>query len=77
MIRVPNATNAVEVEVVNDYLDFLDNGYKVRVAHFDNSLWFISLIHRWNGNTIVMRYKGGKATIEKNRKVVKKIPTNF
>lgn len=77
MNQAPVPKNTIEVEVLNEYFDFLDNGYQVRVAHFDDDLWFMSLVHRWNKNFIIIKYKNGTATIEKNRKIVKRIPSNF
>lgn len=62
---------------MKEYLDFLANGYVVRVKSESSVMFFASLIHRWNGNRITIRYRDEKARIEKNGKVVKKWPSNF
>ena len=62
----------VQIEVVNDYLDLLQNQYMQIFASIHPEWWFIKLRHLVNGRTLILEWQGESATLREGKNVLKR-----
>lgn len=61
----------VQIEVVEDYLDLLKNGYMNMFAVYDDTFWVIKVRHLINGRVLTFRWSNERATLSEGKKVLK------
>lgn len=61
----------VQIEVVEDYLDLLKNGYINMFAVYDDTFWVIKVRHLINGRVLTFRWSNERATLSEGKKVLK------
>lgn len=60
-----------QIEVVEDYLDLLKNGYINMFAVYDDTFWVIKVRHLINGRVLTFRWSSERATLSEGKKVLK------
>lgn len=60
-----------QIEVVEDYLDLLKNGYINMFAVYDDTFWVIKVRHLINGRVLTFRWSNERATLSEGKKVLK------
>ena len=60
-----------QIEVVEDYLDLLKNGYMNMFAVYDDTFWVIKVRHLINGRVLTFRWSNERATLSEGKKVLK------
>lgn len=61
----------VQIEVVEDYLDLLKNGYINMLAVCRDTFWVIKVRHLTNGRILTLRWSNECATLSEGKKVLK------
>lgn len=61
----------VQIEVVEDYLDLLKNGYINMFAVYQDTFWVIKVRHLINGRILTLRWSSKCATLSEGKKVLK------
>ena len=60
-----------QIEVVEDYLDLLKNGYINMFSVYDDTFWVIKVRHLINGRVLTFRWSNERATLSEGKKVLK------
>ena len=61
----------VQIEVVEDYLDLLKNGYINMFAVYQDTFWMIKVRHLTNGRILKLWWSNECATLSEGQKVLK------
>lgn len=61
----------VQIEVVEDYLDLLKNGYINMFAVYQDTFWVIKVRHLTNGRILTFEWSRECATLSEGKKVLK------